>query len=413
MSQGQKGKEELSSREVRVAVNFAQASMSALSQWVSPYNAFVKFGKASIGLLFFVLAGSVIAPAEGGIVLATYALLVVPTFIMGLVASFTSPLLKAAGFAVMRNSNYIVRPIYDYLVLLSIGLPWSLTWFWEGKVIGIAVVFLGRMNINYVGWAMAFLVLAFFIAGVLYSFSSRYTKVASQAYGSLVRLISGGSLVISIFGGAVISYIVFALISLVTGVNYGYLIYNVGLIGGFMLTIASLDLFKDLSPSVKYIPLTWNIVSMIIGVTGLMGSVFYVYAIIGVTIYLVALYVISHDGSWLWYALIAAPTAPAVAYYLGYVTKLLIDGWGVTIAYALSYIAGITFIVVVLITIFIIAFFVFYLGLQTHSLIGIIIAVLVAFAIGFLGLVFLSAVAGLVSFSSLIQTAYQYLVYPA
>ena len=398
---------------IRFGYEFTQASLSAMSQYLSPMKAFTDFGRTALALVVFVLAGSVVAPAEGGVVLATYALLIGPLFIMGVVSSLVSPLLRTAGYAVLRTNNYVVRPIYDFLILMTIGLPWSISWFWEGKVLGIAIMFIGKMNLAYIGWAVAFLLFTFFVAGVLYSMAGRYTRTAVGEYRFFVSLISGGSLALSIYAGTVLAYIVFAILSLLAGFNYGALIYNIGLIGGFLLTIASLDVFKDLAPSTRYVPLTWNIISMIIGASALAGTMFYVYAMVALTVYLLILYVVSQDGSWLWYALIAVPASPLVAYYLGYITKLVIDGYDFVIAYALSYISGIVFIFVVFIVLLYLGYVIVKLGLNTHSVVGVVVSLLVAFTVFYLGLVFLSAIVGLVSFTQFIGEVYQYLIAPA
>ena len=393
--------------QATVAVGFMAASMSAMGQFVSPYNTLMKYVKAVLTLLFFVLAGSIIAPAEGGIVLAAYALLVVPTLVMGLVASATAPLLRAAGRAVLSARDYIVRPIYDFLVLMTIGLPWSITWFWEGKVIGLAAMFLSKFNIEYFGYATAFFIIMFFVAGILYSRAVRYTRLPlGRAFD---RLLSGGSLILSIYVGAIFAYV---LIALMSGTLFFTVVSNIGLIGGFLLTLVSLDAYKDLTPETGRIPLTWNIISMIIGVSALAGTLFYIYAMIALTVYLLILYVVSQDGSWLWYALIAVPASPLVAYYFGFMTKLLIDGYGIALAKALAEVTVFAFLIIGLIVLLVIALYILKIGLPAGVL-GLIIAGIIALVVFIFGYYVLESVVNVIYIGKYVSDAYQYLTQPA
>jgi hypothetical protein len=185
--------------EESVQLSWAYASLSAMSQFVSPLSAFSNFGSVVFNLFMLTLMGSVIAPWVGGMIIAIYALLIEPTFIMALVATATAPLLSPASYAVLR-ANPIVRPIYDFILLLTIGLPYALMWFWEGKVVGISAILLTTVPIGDVGWALVFFLITFFVAGFFMSHTLRYIRSATVVRE--MSLVSEFSTAMSLWPGA-------------------------------------------------------------------------------------------------------------------------------------------------------------------------------------------------------------------
>ena len=409
---GGKGSSESSAERVKrieesVQLSWAYASLSAMSKFVSPLSAFSNFGSVVFNLFMLTLMGSVIAPWVGGMIIAIYALLIEPTFIMALVATVTAPLLSPASYAVLR-ANPIVRPIYDFILLLTIGLPYALMWFWEGKVVGISAILLTTVPIGDVGWALVFFLITFFVAGFFMSHTLRYIRSATVVRE--MSLVSEFSTAMSIWLGALVAYIA---IAIMTGANFGNVLKGIGALGGFILGITSLSIFRKAVPSLKYIPLSWNVVIMIIGLSGLAGTMFYVYAIVAVTIYLAMLYVVSRDVSWLWYMLVAVPASPAVAYYLGYVTKLLLAFDGYLIGQAIAYFVTFAFFIIGLLALGVFDVYIIWNGLKTGSLVITAITVILALFVFVLGVGMLGAIANAISFATFTGEAYKYLIAPA
>jgi hypothetical protein len=214
----------------------------------------------------------------------------------------------------------------------------------------------------------------------------------------------------SIWLGALVAYIA---IANMTGANFVNVLKGIGALGGFILGITSLPIFRKAVPSLRYIPLSWNVVIMIIGLSGLAGTGFYVYAIVAVTIYLAMLYVVSRDTSWLWYMLVAVPASPAVAYYLGYVTKLLLAFDGYLIGQAIAYFVTFAFFIIGLLALGVFDVYIIWNGLKTGSLVITAITVILALFVFVLGVGMLGAIANAISFATFTGEAYKYLIAPA
>jgi hypothetical protein len=409
---GGKGSTESSAERVKrieksVQLSWAYASLSAMSKFVSPLSAFSNFGSVVFNLFMLTLMGSVIAPWVGGMIIAIYALLIEPAFIMALVATVTAPLLSPASYAVFR-ANPIVRPIYDFILLLTIGLPYALMWFWEGKVVGVSAILLTTVPIGDVGWALVFFLITFFVAGFFMSHTLRYIRSATVVRE--MSLVSEFATAMSIWLGALVAYIA---IAVMTGANFPSVLKGIGALGGFILGITSLPIFRKAVPSLRYIPLSWNVVIMIIGLSGLAGTGFYVYAIVAVTIYLAMLYMVSRDASWLWYMLVAVPASPAVAYYLGYITKLLLAFDGYLIGQAIAYFVTFAFVIIGILALVVFDVYIIWSGLKTGSLVIMFITIILAIFIFVMGIGLLSAIVNAISFASYTSQAYKYLIAPA
>jgi hypothetical protein len=399
--------------EERVETSWTRASLSAMSQFVSPFNVFTNFGKAVFSLLMFTLLGSVIAPGVGGMIIAIYALLIEPAFIMALVATVTAPLLSPASYAVLR-ANPIVRPIYDFILLLTIGLPYALAWFWEGKILGVSAILLTEIPVSYIGWALVFFIITFFVAGFFMSHTMRYVGALAGAkvsgVSSIMSMVGQFSTAMSIWLGALVGYVV---IEMMTDGSFPLIVTAIGALGGFMLGITSLTIFRRAVPSMRYVPITWNVVAMIIGISGLAGTLFYIYAIVALTIYLAMLYVVSRDSSWLWYMLVAVPASPAVAYYLGFITKVLLDYGGYWLGSAIVDFVMFAFGVIAILALIFLSGYIVWNGLKSGSLVITFITIIIAIAAFMLFFMILYEVFDAFVFASYISKAYQYLIAPA
>ncbi len=399
--------------EERVEASWARASLSAMSQFVSPFNIFTNFGKAVFSLLMLTLLGSVIAPGVGGMIIAIYALLIEPAFVIALVATVTAPLLSPASYAVLR-ANPIVRPIYDFILLLTIGLPYALAWFWEGKILGVSAILLSAIPVDYIGWALVFFIITFFVAGFFMSHTMRYVgALAGQkisGVSGIMSMVGQFSTAMSIWLGALVGYVV---IMAMTDGSFPLIATAIGALGGFMLGLTSITVFRRAVPSMRYVPVTWNVVAMIIGISGLAGTLFYIYAIVAVTIYLAMLYVVSRDSSWLWYMLIAVPASPAVAYYLGYITKLLLDYGGYWLGSAIVGFVMFAFGVIAILALMFLSGYVVWEGLKSGSLVVTVITIIIAIAVFVLGMMVIYDILDAFVFASYISKAYQYLISPA
>ena len=112
------------------SASFMASSFTMMSRFLSPYQAFLNYGEAVIALVMLTVLGNAFAFFEGGLIVAETALLIVPSFFLALLSMVTGPFIKPFADAVARTKNYIMRPVYDIFALLTVGLPFSLAWFW-------------------------------------------------------------------------------------------------------------------------------------------------------------------------------------------------------------------------------------------------------------------------------------------
>ena len=261
---------------------------------------------------------------------------------------------------------------------------------------------------------MVFFIITFFVAGFFMSHTMRYVSAISgskvSGVSSIMSMVSQFSTVMSIWLGALVGYVV---ILFLTGSEFLHVVSAIGALGGFMLGITSLSIFRRAVPSMKYVPITWNVVAMIIGISGLTGTQFYLYAIIALTIYLSMLYVVSRDSSWLWYMLVAVPASPAVAYYLGYVTKILLDYGGYWLGSAIAYYVMFALGVIAVLALIFLDGYLIWEGLRSGSLIITFITIIIAIAVFVLIMIAIVEILDAIVITSYLGEAYKYLISPA
>jgi hypothetical protein len=333
--------------------SFMASSFTMMSRFLSPYDAFLNYGQAVIALIMLTVLGNAFAFFEGGLIVAETALLIVPSFFLALLSMVTGPFVKPFADAIarsgtvtvvsagrkkiiIRSTNFIMRPVYDIFALLTVGLPFSLAWFWEGKILATGLSMLGHItNAYFLGAAIAYYATAFTFAGFIFTLTGSYA--VKGIFGGLTNVIRSFSFIFSMYAGFIIADIIFFiwmslpsnifsfLAPILSFVKLSQFWMTAGALGGFILSMLTVDAFRRVVPNVRRVPVTWNIMALIIGAMGFIGTDFYIYVIVTLAIYMMMLYLISGDGTWLWYTIIAVPSAPAIAYYLGFLTKLLID----------------------------------------------------------------------------------------
>jgi hypothetical protein len=198
---------------------------------------------------------------------------------------------------------------------------------------------------------------------------------------------------------------------------------TIGAVGGFILSILTLREMDKLVPTHGKVPATWSIIALIIGASALMGFYgIFIAVMVALVIYFAILYVISGNTEWLWYTVIAVPSAPAVAYYLGYATKFRLDTRGLPVggiiagalesSLAIIYLVAFAIVAVIIIAILIMLIpeFLFLLFIDIFILIGVIIGII--FAVIFL-LSTINIFVPLINLPGAVNAAYNYLVYPA
>jgi len=391
--------------------------LSSVSSFMSPFEPFVNYVKSLAGLVLIATVGSALAFFNGSLLIATLALLIEPMFALSLLSMLTRPLVMPFISAEMNTRNIILRPFYDYVALLTVGLPYALAWYWEGKVLGIGLLLLSDINVAYLGYAIAYLVLAFAVAGGMMTLIGR---ASTRGLGALGTVLKALSFTLSIYIGALVASLIFLWL-------FGYVPFpTIGDVAGFILSILTLREMTKLVPTRGWVPTTWSIIALIIGASALMGFYgIFIAVMVALVIYFAILYIISGDSMWLWYTVVAVPSAPVVAYYLGYVTKFLLDSGGLFVGEVIAasletslfiiYLAALILLIIILIALIIILFadilfsLLFFL-FGIFILIGFIIALIifVAFAIASI-----SALVAMISLPSAISAAYNYLVYPA
>ena len=398
--------------EAEAAAAAVSPFISSISSLGSPFKSFVNYMKSLAGLLLVTAIGSTFAFGSGSLLIAALALLVEPMFAMSLLSTLTRPLITPFANAVGNTKNPILRPFYDYVALLTVGLPYALAWYWEGKLLGIGLLLLSSVNVNYLGYAIAYYALAFTAAGLM-----PLINRASRGLGGIGKIAQAFSFIMSVYIGTVIASLIFLWF-------FGTAPFpTIGAVGGFILSILTLREMNKLVPTHGKVPATWSIIALIIGASALMGFYgIFIAVMVALVIYFAILYVISGNATWLWYTVIAVPSAPAVAYYLGYVTKFLLDTGGLLVgeiiagslesSLAIIYLIAFAIVVIIIIAIFIMLIpeFLFLLFIDIFILIGVIIGII--FAVIFL-LSSINIFVPLVNLPGSVNAAYNYLVYPA
>jgi hypothetical protein len=316
--------------------------------------------------------------------------------------------------------------VYDLFALLTVGLPYSLAWFWEGKILATGLSLLGYLtNAYYLGMAIAYYATAFAFAGFIYTLIGSYRS--KGIFGGFTNVVYAFSFIFSIYMGFIFADIIFYLWTWLSKLPVSLMVppvvtalqfwNTVGALGGFILSLLTVDAFRRVVPNIRRVPVTWNIMALLIGATAFMGTYFYIYVIIALVIYMMMLYLISGDGTWLWYTVIAVPSAPAIAYYLGFLTKLLIQYTNATtvallLVSAMSFVMmAIFFVIVVFIAIPAIA------GLASTNPLGAVSSI-VALSIAIVGLIvgiagFISTVISYIQVWIYLGKAYSILIAPA
>ena len=316
----------------KYSLSFTQTAISLTGALPSPFTVFKKYANAAVSFLFLAILGGIFAYGEGALVPVVFALLFIPTLLLGIIATLLTPMFRIAARVMMHSKiPMILRPVYDYIILLSIGLPWALVWFWEGKVFGLAIMAISSVPLNYLGYALAGLILAAAFSAVLVSLLSVSRSKVPKELSAVYTLLSSSSMTIAFVASAMMIVLFLVFFGFIMRLNVIKLIDAVGVVMSFYITLSSLDTFRKMAPTIRHVPLTWNVMALIIGFSALQGD-YFILSITAVAVFLLILYVVSRDGMWLWYALIAVPSAPAVAYYLGFITKVILDTYSVIFA---------------------------------------------------------------------------------
>ena len=392
---------------------FIAPFLGSISSFASPFKSFIDYIKSLAGLALIAAVGSALAFYNGSLLIAALALLVEPMFAMSLLSMLTRPLVVPFANAVMNTSHPILRPFYDYVALLTVGLPYAIAWFWEGKILGIGLFLLAGINVNYLGYAIAYLVLAFAIAGGVMSLIGRGRVRGLGALGTVLQALS---FTMSIYVGALVASIIFAFF-------FGTGPFpTIGGVIGFLLSILTLQEMNKLTPTHGKVPATWSIIALIIGASALMGFYgIFIAVMVALVIYFAVLYVVSNNPMWLWYAVVAVPSAPAVAYYLGYVTKFLLDNGGLFVGEVIAgslegslfiiYLIALALVVIILIAL-LVSMFSGLISLILADIFMLIVVIIVFIIFVVLALMVVDMLVVMINLPGAISTAYNYLIAP-
>jgi hypothetical protein len=387
----------------------AYAGLAELGEASSPFESFKNLGSSVLDLLFIAVIGLPFAMLRAGLVLDVYILLIVPAGIMAFLSMLTTPLLRLFWQAEEYAPQWL-RAIYDFIALLTVGLPYALFWFWEGKIIGSGLILIGSLSLTNAAAGIAFLITTVVGASFIYTIIGRFMPImGGGVLTTFEKVMRAIDLTFSIW----VSYI------LNVGMYYFIMpsaIAAVAPVSGFLLSIISIDSFKNAVPKTGNtrlrVPITWNIVALLIGLSALAGTYFWVYMVAAVAIYLFMLYVISGNVMWAWYALIAMPMSVPTAYYLGYLTGWLIK-LGAPVTVMISMALPSAFLFTMFIVIIFISLLIVYYGLKIGGLWGGIAAGVLAFILFMVFIAVLNAVAGTIDLAAELSQAINYLVSPA
>ncbi len=107
------------------------------------------------------------------------------------------------------------------------------------------------------------------------------------------------------------------------------------------------------------------------------------------------------------------PASPAVAYYLGFVTKLLLDYGGYWLGSAIVGFVMFAFGVIAILALMFLSGYVVWEGLKSGSLVVTFITIIIAIVVFVLGMMVVQDILDAFVFASFTGEAYKYLIAPA
>ena len=407
-------------------------ALRAYAEFMSPLRVFYSFITPALSMIFVAIGAFPLTFGYSVAIIPVLVLIALPTLVLAFIAMFTSPLLRvAANVEIRRGPVVILRPLYDVAILLTVGLPYALVWWWTGRLIALFFMILNAVitgapppglqpssvsmpsliaishnlasimvstlvapnstkpflsmqifgiNVtqilqNIEQWMSGFYsVIASKISTCLsaggkpanpqldmaFGFSLEFFIIASGYVLSRLRVVSGlGSLnfvaIAAVVSSILASIILFyALIgsawncaySAFTGSqvttmfdfgDYINAINDAGALGALILIyFIGQSLVKSMPGFPRRIPLSWNIVILLISASAFAGSIWFAYAMVFVAIYLTFLWLASGDSTWFWYMVVLVPSAYFINLYLATMSAYLISlfssaNWLITI----------------------------------------------------------------------------------
>ena len=425
-------------------------ALRAYAEFMSPLRVFYSFITPALSMIFVAIGAFPLTFGYSVAIIPVLVLIALPTLVLALIATFTSPLLRvAANVEIRRGPVVILRPLYDVAILLTIGLPYALVWWWTGRLITLFFMILNSVitgapppglqpssismpsmiaishnvasamvsalvalnstkpilgmqifGINFTQWLQS---VEQWMSGFLSSIVSRvyacfnaYVKPMNpqldMAFGFAIEflVIAGGYLLSKtrvirglgslnfVAGAAIISTIMASIIMLyaliVSSWNCVYSVFtgksftpmfdlgdfvnainDAGALGALILIyFIGQSLVKSMPGFPRRIPLSWNIVILLISASAFAGSIWFAYAMALVAIYLTMLWLASGDSTWFWYMVVLVPSAYFINLYLAAVSSYLISlftsaDWLITI-----FVDASAFVFVILILLFVV-----------------------------------------------------------
>ena len=396
-------------------------ALRAYAEFMSPLRVFYSFITPALSMIFVAIGAFPLTFGYSVAIIPVLVLIALPTLVLALIATFTSPLLRvAANVEIRRGPVVILRPLYDVAILLTIGLPYALVWWWTGRLITLFFMILNSVitgapppglqpssismpsmiaisrnvasamvsalfasnstkpflsmqvfGINFTQWLQS---VEQWMSGFLSSIVSRvfacmnsYTKPmnpqADMAFGfaiefmvvaggyilSKTRTIRGLGVVNFVAGAAIISTIMASIILLYALIgsswNCTYAVFtgksitaafdlgdyinainDAGALGALILIyFIGQTLVKSMPGFPRRIPLSWNIVILLISASAFAGTMWFAYAMVLVAIYLTFLWLASGDSTWFWYMVVLVPSTYFINLYLAAMSSYLIS----------------------------------------------------------------------------------------
>ena len=405
-------------------------ALKAYAEFISPFTVFYSFAVPAISMLLAAIGAYGVTFGYSVVVVPFLAMLALPMFVLALIATFTAPLLRvAASVEIRRGPVVILRPLYDIVILLTIGLPYALVWWWAGRLIALFFTLLdsvlvgpAALNIPFIplpsptmsvlGNAVAaamtnalatksLLGLQFLginatqivqaieqaaqgflsaVAGkvlacvkaysqpvnpsgdVALGFAIEFFVIAGGYVLSRARVIRGLGSLNFVVGAVIISSLIYMIFyyyaSFVSSWDCVYAVFTgqsasvpftmgdyeraIAAAGGLgtliLIYFIGRSMIRSMPGFPRRVPLSWNIVILLISASAFAGSIWFAYAMVLVAIYLTLLWLASGDSTWFWYMVVLVPSAYFINLYLATVSSYLVG----LFSFAGSFINGIT-----------------------------------------------------------------------
>jgi len=405
---------------IRTTNQFMQSFFNTLAQFNQPLYTGFYFIMNALAMVFLAVIAVPVTFGWSAVLIPLLMDLVIPLVILGVISMVSMPLIRMAVY--VKPQNTILKPVWDLVLFMTIGLPFALPWWWAGRILAFFLTSISSLtttpttapvcgsvssfasSIAYTGTATIMnavrtsldtimtsprlmLPPIYWKAGPAFSLIPNATNLIPTLNTCLANLtqptnpmgdvglgiglsiltVAGGFLVARlagsrrlggigyyagfVIGAAVVSSLIlvvvssYSITSSIFSCLFGWVysgssptplftvgdmflaLSSAGLIGMLVLLGMIMQIMLKVPGFPKYVPISWNLVALMIAVSAFAGSLWFLYAMAIVAIYLAMLWLASGDPMWFYYMIIFVPGSFVINNYFATVSAFLITNF--------------------------------------------------------------------------------------